>query len=147
MTITDAIHAAVLSVPASAWTPAVEPGSEIRQSVGEKAAMIACGVVVAMLSGPELGTYLVGRWSGDTWESFSLAHRAGHPVGSGQRGRASSAMVCGMLQAVAVRGGSSSADRWSFSGKVHGAPRPVPKERHGFYQSACSAGSPLRQLP
>ncbi|MFF4756960.1 IS1380 family transposase [Streptomyces sp. NPDC002514] len=30
MTITDAIHAAVLLVPASAWTPAIEPGGEIR---------------------------------------------------------------------------------------------------------------------
>ncbi|WP_327240556.1 IS1380 family transposase [Streptomyces sp. NBC_01318] len=30
MTITDAIHQAVLKVPASAWTPAVEPGGEIR---------------------------------------------------------------------------------------------------------------------
>jgi hypothetical protein len=30
MTITDAIHQAVLQVPASAWTPAVEPGGEIR---------------------------------------------------------------------------------------------------------------------
>ncbi|MGW3755260.1 IS1380 family transposase [Streptomyces sp. NPDC005134] len=30
MTITDAIHQAVLKVPAPAWTPAVEPGGEIR---------------------------------------------------------------------------------------------------------------------
>ncbi len=30
MTITDGIHQAVLKVPASAWTPAVEPGGEIR---------------------------------------------------------------------------------------------------------------------
>ncbi|MED7823260.1 IS1380 family transposase, partial [Streptomyces chiangmaiensis] len=30
MTITDQIHQAVLRVPASAWTPAVEPGGEIR---------------------------------------------------------------------------------------------------------------------
>jgi len=30
MTITDAIHQAVLKVPASAWTPAIEPGGEIR---------------------------------------------------------------------------------------------------------------------
>jgi hypothetical protein len=30
MTITDAIHHAVLHVPASAWTPAVEPGGEVR---------------------------------------------------------------------------------------------------------------------
>jgi hypothetical protein len=30
MTITDAIHLAVLQVPASAWTPAVEPGGEVR---------------------------------------------------------------------------------------------------------------------
>ncbi|MDX2565304.1 IS1380 family transposase [Streptomyces sp. TX20-6-3] len=30
MTITDALHQAVLKVPASAWTPAVEPGGEIR---------------------------------------------------------------------------------------------------------------------
>ncbi|MBP2056080.1 hypothetical protein J2Z21_009097 [Streptomyces griseochromogenes] len=30
MTITDAIHAAVLHVPADAWTPAVEPDGEIR---------------------------------------------------------------------------------------------------------------------
>jgi hypothetical protein len=30
MTITDAIHQAVLKVPASAWTPAVEPDGEIR---------------------------------------------------------------------------------------------------------------------
>jgi hypothetical protein len=31
MTITDAIHQAVLKVPASAWTPAVEPSGEIRE--------------------------------------------------------------------------------------------------------------------
>lgn len=31
MTITDAIHQAVLKVPASAWTPAVELGGEIRE--------------------------------------------------------------------------------------------------------------------
>ncbi len=30
MTITDTIHTAVLKVPASAWTPAVEPDGEIR---------------------------------------------------------------------------------------------------------------------
>ncbi|QDN95177.1 IS1380 family transposase [Streptomyces sp. S1A1-8] len=30
MTITDAIHQTVLQVPASAWTPAVEPGGEVR---------------------------------------------------------------------------------------------------------------------
>jgi hypothetical protein len=30
MTITDAVHQAVLKVPASAWTPAVEPGGEVR---------------------------------------------------------------------------------------------------------------------
>ncbi|GAA2273497.1 hypothetical protein GCM10010368_48640 [Streptomyces roseiscleroticus] len=30
MTITDAVHQAVLKVPASAWTPAVEPGGGIR---------------------------------------------------------------------------------------------------------------------
>jgi hypothetical protein len=30
MTITDAIHQAVLKVPASAWTPAIEPDDEIR---------------------------------------------------------------------------------------------------------------------
>ncbi|TJZ59163.1 IS1380 family transposase [Streptomyces piniterrae] len=30
MTITDAIHQAVLTVPASAWTPAVEPDGEVR---------------------------------------------------------------------------------------------------------------------
>lgn len=30
MTITDAIHHAVLKVPASAWTPAVKPGGEVR---------------------------------------------------------------------------------------------------------------------
>jgi hypothetical protein len=30
MTITDAIHTAVLAVPATAWTPAVEPDGEIR---------------------------------------------------------------------------------------------------------------------
>ncbi|MET9888579.1 IS1380 family transposase [Streptomyces sp. NPDC006430] len=30
MTITDAIHQAVLKVPTSAWTPAIEPGGEIR---------------------------------------------------------------------------------------------------------------------
>ncbi len=30
MTITDAIHQAVLQIPASAWTPAVEPDGEIR---------------------------------------------------------------------------------------------------------------------
>ncbi|MET8130333.1 IS1380 family transposase [Streptomyces sp. NPDC005065] len=31
MTITEQIHQAVLKVPASAWTPAVEPGGEIRE--------------------------------------------------------------------------------------------------------------------
>jgi hypothetical protein len=30
MTITEQIHQAVLQIPASAWTPAVEPGGEIR---------------------------------------------------------------------------------------------------------------------
>lgn len=30
MTITDTIHQAVLQVPASAWTPAVEPGGDVR---------------------------------------------------------------------------------------------------------------------
>jgi hypothetical protein len=30
MTNTDAIHQAVLKVPASAWTPAVEPDGEVR---------------------------------------------------------------------------------------------------------------------
>ncbi|MET9663665.1 IS1380 family transposase [Streptomyces sp. NPDC006510] len=30
MTITDAVHQAVLKVPASAWTPALEPGGEVR---------------------------------------------------------------------------------------------------------------------
>ncbi|WP_405723700.1 IS1380 family transposase [Streptomyces sp. NBC_01537] len=30
MTITDAVHQAVLKVPASAWTPAVEPGGQVR---------------------------------------------------------------------------------------------------------------------
>jgi len=30
MTITDAIHHAVLKIPATAWTVAVEPGGEIR---------------------------------------------------------------------------------------------------------------------
>lgn len=30
MTITDAVHQAVLKVPASAWTPAVEPDGEVR---------------------------------------------------------------------------------------------------------------------
>jgi hypothetical protein len=30
MTITDTIHQAVLKVPASAWTPAVEPGGDVR---------------------------------------------------------------------------------------------------------------------
>lgn len=30
MTMTDAIHAAVLRIPATAWTVAVEPGGEIR---------------------------------------------------------------------------------------------------------------------
>ncbi|MDH6630425.1 hypothetical protein M2271_008285 [Streptomyces sp. LBL] len=30
MTITDAIHQAVLKIPASAWTPAVEPDGEVR---------------------------------------------------------------------------------------------------------------------
>nr|WP_274564476.1 hypothetical protein [Streptomyces spiramyceticus] len=30
MTITDAIHHAVLKIPASAWAVAVEPGAEIR---------------------------------------------------------------------------------------------------------------------
>ncbi|MFB0631123.1 IS1380 family transposase [Streptomyces sp. AB3(2024)] len=30
MTITDTIHQAVLKVPASAWTPAIEPGGEVR---------------------------------------------------------------------------------------------------------------------
>ncbi|WP_198358152.1 IS1380 family transposase [Streptomyces fildesensis] len=31
MTITEQIHQAVLKVPASAWTPAIEPGGEIRE--------------------------------------------------------------------------------------------------------------------
>ncbi|MFF2628624.1 IS1380 family transposase [Kitasatospora griseola] len=31
MTITDAIHQAVLLIPASAWTPAIEPGGEVRE--------------------------------------------------------------------------------------------------------------------
>lgn len=30
MTITDAVHHAVLAVPASAWSPAIEPDGEIR---------------------------------------------------------------------------------------------------------------------
>jgi hypothetical protein len=30
MTITDAIHQAVLKIPASAWTPAVEPDRQVR---------------------------------------------------------------------------------------------------------------------
>jgi hypothetical protein len=30
MTITDAIHQAVLAIPASAWTPAIEPGGDVR---------------------------------------------------------------------------------------------------------------------
>jgi hypothetical protein len=30
MTITDAVHQAVLKIPASAWTPAVEPGGQVR---------------------------------------------------------------------------------------------------------------------
>lgn len=32
MTITDAVHAAVLQIPASAWTPAIEPSGRIRDS-------------------------------------------------------------------------------------------------------------------
>ena len=47
MTITDAIHQAVLLVPASAWTPAIEPGGEVRDGawVAElsKAGRRACG--------------------------------------------------------------------------------------------------------
>jgi hypothetical protein len=31
VTITDAVHDAVLQVPASAWTPSVEPGGEVRE--------------------------------------------------------------------------------------------------------------------
>jgi hypothetical protein len=33
MVITDAIHQAVLLVPASAWTPAIEPDGTIRDGV------------------------------------------------------------------------------------------------------------------
>jgi hypothetical protein len=36
MTITDAIHQAVLKVPASAWAPAVEPGGEIRRTAAHR---------------------------------------------------------------------------------------------------------------
>ena len=43
MTITEQIHQAVLQVPASAWTPAVEPGGEIRD-----------GALVAKLAGDVL---------------------------------------------------------------------------------------------
>lgn len=32
MTITDAVHQAVLKVPSPAWTPAVEPGGDIRDA-------------------------------------------------------------------------------------------------------------------
>ncbi|WP_377271683.1 IS1380 family transposase [Peterkaempfera sp. SMS 1(5)a] len=49
MTITDAIHAAVLQIPESAWTPAVEPGGEIRD-----------GAWVAELAGDVLGGWPKG---------------------------------------------------------------------------------------
>ncbi|MEU3195132.1 IS1380 family transposase, partial [Streptomyces sp. NPDC006992] len=49
MTITDAIHQAVLKVPTTAWTPAVEPGGEIRD-----------GAWVAELSGDCLGSWPKG---------------------------------------------------------------------------------------
>ena len=49
MTITDAIHAAVLLIPAPAWTPAVEPGGEIRD-----------GAWVAELAGDVLGGWPKG---------------------------------------------------------------------------------------
>ncbi|MBT2401365.1 IS1380 family transposase [Streptomyces sp. ISL-100] len=49
MTITDAIHQAVLLVPASAWTPAVEPGGQVRD-----------GAWVAELAGDVLGGWPKG---------------------------------------------------------------------------------------
>jgi hypothetical protein len=49
MTITDALHTAVLKIPASAWTPAVEPGGEIRD-----------GACVAELAGDVLDGWPTG---------------------------------------------------------------------------------------
>ncbi|WP_372412132.1 IS1380 family transposase [Streptomyces luteireticuli] len=45
MTITDAVHQAVLKVPATAWTPAIEPGGEVRDGawVAELAGNILAG--------------------------------------------------------------------------------------------------------
>jgi hypothetical protein len=45
MTITDAVHHAVLQIPAPAWTPAVEPGGQIRDGawVAELAGDILMG--------------------------------------------------------------------------------------------------------
>ena len=49
MTITEAVHAAVLQIPASAWTPAVEPDGEVRD-----------GAWVAELSGDVLKGWPMG---------------------------------------------------------------------------------------
>ncbi|MFJ2194295.1 IS1380 family transposase, partial [Kitasatospora sp. NPDC087861] len=49
MTITDTIHQAVLKIPVTAWTPAVEPGGEIRD-----------GAWVAELAGDVLGGWPKG---------------------------------------------------------------------------------------
>jgi hypothetical protein len=49
MTITDAIHHAVLQVPATAWTPAVEPGGQVRD-----------GAWVAELAGDVLTSWPAG---------------------------------------------------------------------------------------
>lgn len=51
MTITDTIHHAVLKIQASAWTPAVEPGCEIRD-----------GAWVAELVGDCLTGWRAGGW-------------------------------------------------------------------------------------
>jgi hypothetical protein len=55
MTITDAIHHAVLQVPASAWTPAVEPDGQVRDGawVAERAGDV--------LKGWPAGTRLIVR--------------------------------------------------------------------------------------
>ncbi|MGW2317461.1 IS1380 family transposase [Streptomyces sp. NPDC001680] len=51
MTITEQIHQAVLKIPASAWTPAVEPGGQIRD-----------GTWVAELAGDVLASWPQGMW-------------------------------------------------------------------------------------
>ncbi|MEU2588676.1 IS1380 family transposase [Streptomyces avermitilis] len=52
MTITDAVHQAVLKVPARAWTPAVEPDGEVRP--GAWVAELAGGVLKGWPSGMRL---------------------------------------------------------------------------------------------